>query len=70
MGLPGAAVGIAPDYNRKKGQWHADMRAEVRLLLYEQFADEIRRAAELFGGRAVAWRNELDAVLGTSGLDR
>ena len=70
VGLPGASVGIAPDYNRKKGQWHADMRAEVRLLLYEQFADEIRRAAELFGGRAVAWRNELDAVLGTSGLDR
>ena len=69
-GLRGAAVGIPPDYNRKKGQWHADMRAEVRLHLYERFADEIRRAAELFGGQATAWRDELDAVLGTSGIDR
>ena len=69
-GLRGAAVGIPPDYNRKKGQWHADMGAEVRLHLYARFADEIRRAAELFGGQATAWRDELDAVLGTSGIDR
>ncbi len=32
--------------------------------------DEIRRAAELFGGQATAWRDELDAVSGASGIDR
>jgi len=65
-GLDHPNVGIAPDYNRKKGQWRMDMPGEVRLRLYEHFADEMREAATVFGGEAEAWLRDLDATLGTA----
>lgn len=61
-GLPGAAVSIPPDYNRKKGAWKVPMPPAVAARLREAFADEIAACAERFGGRALEWRAELEGA--------
>ena len=65
VGLRHSKVSIAPDYNRKEGQWKLEMPGDVRLRLYERFADEIRASAVVFGGEAKAWLRDLEATLGT-----
>jgi Sulfotransferase family len=59
VGLPGAAVTIAPDYNRKSDAWKLPMPPGVESRLTTLFADEIEACAERFGGRALDWRAAL-----------
>ena len=59
-GLPGAAVAIAPDYNRKENQWKLPLPPAVEARLHEHFAAEITACAERFGGRALAWQAARD----------
>jgi hypothetical protein len=56
-------VSIAPDYNRKGRPVEAGhMPGDVRLRLYERFADEIRGSAVVFGGEAKAWLRDLETL--------
>ena len=61
VGLPGAEVSIAADFNRKKDVWKLPMPPDVEARLTDLFSDEIWACADLFGGRAREWR----AGLGT-----
>ncbi|CAG0975962.1 hypothetical protein BURK1_01483 [Burkholderiales bacterium] len=56
VGLRGAAVSIAPDYNRKRNAWKLAMPPGVERRLMDIFGDEIAACAERFGGRALEWR--------------
>ncbi|HEX4080747.1 MAG TPA: sulfotransferase [Rhizomicrobium sp.] len=46
---------IAPDYNRKAGEKKPEMSNEIRDILLEHLADEVRACAAQLGGPARAW---------------
>lgn len=53
---PARSSCVAPSFNRKADAARVEMGAEVRALLVEHFAPEIRSCAEVFGGAAAAWK--------------
>lgn len=55
VGLEGARVALAPDYNRKKEAWKVPMPPDIEARLADAFAEEIRACAAVFGGRALEW---------------
>jgi hypothetical protein len=66
VGLPGMQSSLSPSFNRKSDKQRFVMPVEVRLGLAKHFSEEIREAADLFGGHAVTWLQENQAVLGSA----
>jgi hypothetical protein len=49
---------LAPGFNRKSASAKIALTEDVRAALVRHFADEIRRCADLLGGRAAEWRKK------------
>jgi hypothetical protein len=47
--------GLAPEFNRKAARTKLPMSDEVRNMLRDLYADELKRSAALFGGAAATW---------------
>jgi hypothetical protein len=47
--------GLAPEFNRKAARTKLPMSDEVRNMLRDLYADELKRSAALFGGAAEMW---------------
>lgn len=49
---------LAPDHNPKSKSRKLEMSDPIRSVMIEQFADELRACASVFGGRALNWLTE------------